>query len=167
MAPHGIYPARGEDCWVAIGCRHDHDWQALSRVMGTPLAEDARFARLTDRLANEDALDQVLGAWTRERDAFDVERLLQAAGVPASAVRRPKERIDCDPSTDAWGLWPTAEHDVIGRVRVDGLGVHLSEDDWEISQGAPLLGQHNKGVFGDLLGLSSEELDSLHEAGVI
>ena len=167
MAPHGIYPARGEDCWVAIACRHEHDWQALSRAIGTPRAEDARFARLTDRLANEDALDQMLGAWTRERDPFDVELLLQAAGIPASAVRRPEERIDGDPSTDTWGLWPTAEHDVIGRVRVDGLGVHLSEDDWEISRGAPLLGQHNKCVFGDLLGLSSEELDSLHEAGVI
>jgi crotonobetainyl-CoA:carnitine CoA-transferase CaiB-like acyl-CoA transferase len=55
----------------------------------------------------------------------------------------------------------------MGEVRVDGLPVHLSETDWEISRGAPCLGEHNDEVFGDLLGLGPDEIAGLRDAGVI
>src|SRR2546430_8373415 len=31
MAPHGVYPAAGEDRWVAIAVASDAEWQALDR----------------------------------------------------------------------------------------------------------------------------------------
>jgi len=58
-------------------------------------------------------------------------------------------------------------HTEMGDVRVDGLPVHLSATDWEISRGGPCLGEHNDIVFGDILGLSEEEVDGLREAGAI
>jgi len=92
---------------------------------------------------------------------------LQRTGVPAAAVQQPRERIDEDEHTRAWGLWPTVAHEKMGKVRVDGLPVHLSETDWELSHGAACLGQHNDFVYGDLLGLQSDEIESLREEGVI
>ena len=167
MAPHGIYPARGEDRWVAVACRDDADWTALAKVVGEPWAADARFAILGGRLAAEDDLDDALGSWTRTRDRHDAVARLQAVGVPAAIVATPEDRIDRDPGTSAWGLWPTVHHSEIGDVRVDGIPLHFSGTDWHIEQGAPCLGEHNDVVFGDILGLSGAEIAELREQGAI
>jgi crotonobetainyl-CoA:carnitine CoA-transferase CaiB-like acyl-CoA transferase len=167
MAPHGIYPALGEDKWIAIACRDERDWQAFAKLVGRSFCAETRFATLAGRLASQDALDAEIRAWTRERDPFDGARALCAVGVPASAVQRPEERIDRDENTAACGLWPEVEHSAIGRVRVDGFPAHLSETDWSIERGAPCLGEHNERVFGGLLGLSSAEIGALREGGVI
>jgi crotonobetainyl-CoA:carnitine CoA-transferase CaiB-like acyl-CoA transferase len=58
-------------------------------------------------------------------------------------------------------------HSEIGEVRVDGMPVHLSDTDWVIARGAPCLGEHNRLVYGELLGLSDDELDVLTASGVI
>lgn len=167
MAPHGIYPARGEDEWIAIACRDDADWQRLAGEIGAAWCRKPHFASLEGRLANEDELDELMASWTRERERFATARALQAAGVAAAAVQRPEERVDRDPNTEAWGLWPTVTHSAIGSVRVDGLPVHLSETDWRIAHGGPCLGEHNARVYGEILGLGGDEIARLHEQGVI
>lgn len=192
MAPHGIYPCRVPspqsgvvspaanldsglgapdsalgDAWVAIACRDDRDWYALAEIINQPWANETRFAILNSRLAHEDELDTNLAAWTCQRDPVTIANLLQAAGVPATVVQTPEQRIDHDPNTRAWGLWPEVEHSEMGRVRVDGLPIHLSETDWQMRRGAPCLGEHNAYVFGELLGLADREIGRLHEEGVL
>lgn len=167
MAPHGIYPAAGEDAWIAIACRDDSDWARMAAAIGEAWAGEARFADLGGRLANESDLDTLLGSWTRARDRFEMASALQAAGVPATAVRQPEERVDLDPNTNAWGLWPTVTHTEMGRVRVDGLPVHFSETDWSLERGAPCLGEHNDYVYGEVLGFGAAEREQLHADGVI
>lgn len=167
MAPHGIYPARGEDEWVGIACRGEEDWQALKAVIGERWAEAATYQNLAGRLAEQDGLDAALGQWTRARDKFEIAELLQSASVPASAVQRPDERIDHDANTAAWGLWPKVSHSAMGHVRVDGLPVHLSRTDWQIERGAPCIGEHTDQVLRDLLELDDPELEQLHAEGVI
>ena len=167
MAPHGIYRSRGDDCWIAIACRDDRDWRALKGVIDDPRLADERFDALPGRLADEDGLDAIIGTWTRERDKFAAARALQLAGIPAAAVQTPRERIDEDAATSDWSLWPVVEHLEMGRVRVDGLPVHLGATDWRIERGAPLLGQHNGYVYGELLGLPAAEIDELRDEGVL
>jgi crotonobetainyl-CoA:carnitine CoA-transferase CaiB-like acyl-CoA transferase len=167
MAPHGIYPCDGDDEWVAIACRDDEDWRALGTAVGEPWARQPQWACLTGRLADQDALDESLAGWTAQREKFAVAAELRSAGVPASAVQTPEERIDHDLGTAAWGLWPTVEHTEMGPVRVDGLPVHLSGTDWELRRGGPCLGEHNDYVLGTLLGLSADDLTVLRDEGVI
>jgi len=167
MAPHGIYPSVGEDSWIAIACRDEADWAELAKTIDEPWAADAALATLAGRVAGQGALDDRIAVWTGGHDATTLAATLQAAGVPATRVQTPQQRIDQDPDTAAWGLWPEVEHKVMGGVRVDGLPVHLSESDWRIERGAPVLGQHNDIVFGDLLGIPGEELADLRREGVI
>lgn len=167
MAPHNVYPAAGHDCWVAIACRDDHDWCALAGAIDDDRLTDTRYQRVDGRVAAQHELDAVVAEWTAPRDKFDVAARLQEAGVPAAAVQTPEERIDGDPATAAWGLWPEVEHAAMGRVRVDGLPVHLSDTDWKIERGAPLLGADNDYVYGELLGLGEHELASLRAEGVL
>ncbi len=167
MAPHNIYAAAGDDNWVAISVRHDEDWAALGSVVAEAWTADPRFASLAARVEHEDELDRLLEAWTSERNHFAVAARLEEAGVPAAPVTRPEERIDGDPNTAGWGLWPTAQHQLMGDVRVDGLPVHLSESDWSIERGGPTLGQHNEEVLTGLLGVDPEELPELRRQGVL
>jgi crotonobetainyl-CoA:carnitine CoA-transferase CaiB-like acyl-CoA transferase len=166
MAPHGIYPALGEDAWIAIACRDERDWRAFASLMDEPWAADPRFADLARRLEHQDELDAAVSTWTRARERFATAAALQAEGVPVTAVQRPNERIDEDPNTRAWGLWPTVTHAKMGRVRVDGMPVHFSKTDWKLERGAPCVGEHTDEVLRELLGLGDAELARLHEEGV-
>jgi crotonobetainyl-CoA:carnitine CoA-transferase CaiB-like acyl-CoA transferase len=166
MAPHGIYPSEGEDAWIAIACRDERDWRAFAALSGEAWGADPRFATLAGRLAHQDEVDRAVAEWTRARERFATAAALQAVGVPAAAVQRPAERIDADPNTRAWGLWPTVEHTKMGRVRVDGLPVHFSRTDWRIERGAPCVGEHTDLVLRELLGLGDAELAALRAEGV-
>ena len=167
MAPHGVYPCRAEDSWVAIACRDDADWTALAKVLGEPWAGEGRYATLVGRYAGQDELDEGIGAWTRTRDRDDIVALVREAGVPCAPVLRPPERCDGHAAHDSWGLWPSVHHTKHGQVRVDGLPVHLSRTDWRLGRGGPVLGEDNERVFSEVLGLTSAEIGRLRADGVI
>ena len=94
MAPHGAYPCRGEDAWVAISVRSEREWRELCQIIGsTQMSDDPRFKTLKSRLENVDALDDAISKWTSDRDHREVADLLQAHGIPAGPV------LDCDGDT--------------------------------------------------------------------
>jgi crotonobetainyl-CoA:carnitine CoA-transferase CaiB-like acyl-CoA transferase len=167
MAPHNIYAAAGDDEWIAIACRDDTDWERLADVIAEPWAKDADYATLAGRLAREDTLDAQITRWTEQRERHETARALRAAGVPASVVASPEDRIEHDPGTSEFDLWPVVHHTEIGDVRVDGLPVHCSETDWSITHGAPCLGEHTDAVLREVLGLDDDEIASLHEDQVV
>ncbi len=165
MAPHGIYPCTGDDNWVALACRDDADWEKLAAAIDAPWT--GTFATLQTRLECQDTLDARISNWTAGQDKFALQNLLRTRGIPVAAVQKPQERIDQDPTTSNFGLWPTVQQTEIGTVRVDGLPVHLSESDWNISRGAPCLGEHTEQVLTNLLGMTAEEVKTLREEQVI
>ena len=114
----------------------------------------------------QDALDERIGAWTATRDRFATAEALRAVGVPAVAVASPEDRIDHDPGTSEWGLWPTVLHREMGDVRVDGVPVRFSETDWHIERGGPCLGEHTSQVLSEILGLADAEIAQLAKDGV-
>jgi len=167
MAPHGIYPCAGTDEWIAIACRDESDWQALGQVIEAARCADPGWSTVEGRLADQDRLDAAIADWTRTQQKSAAATALRAARVPAAAVQRPDERIDHDPATADFGLWPTVTHSAIGELRVDGQPVHFSVTDWQMSRGAPCLGEHNEEILGRLLGLSPTAVAQLHEEGVL
>jgi benzylsuccinate CoA-transferase BbsF subunit len=167
MAPHGVYPSTGEDEWIAVAVRDDDEWRRLAAVIGEPWCADDGFDRLAGRLADEDRLDELIAGWSVEHDKKTLSAQLVGAGIPAAPVLRPQERVDGDPRTEDWGLWPTVDHSAVGPARVEGLPVHLSLTDWHLERGAPCLGEHNAYVIGDLLGRSADEIEALTDAGVL
>ena len=98
---------------------------------------------------------------------MNVMDALQSRGVPAAAVQHPQDRIEHDPNTEAWGLFPTVKHELMGKVRVDGMPMKHSKTPARIQHGAPVLGQHNRQVFGEVLGMDSDTIEALSEQGVI
>ena len=167
FAPHGIYPCLGEDRWIAIACRDDRDIALLAKVLDEPALTADRFATLSQRLAAADELDSLIAAASANHDARALAVDLAEAGVPASVVKSPPERIDGDPDLAVLGLFPRVVHPEMGPVHVEGVPMRFSATNWEISQAAPTLGQHNREILGELLGHNDDELERWAQRGVI
>ena len=162
MAPHNIYPCRGEDEWIAIACRDDNDWAALRDYADLHLAVDC--TTLQSRLAQLEELDAAISAWTAEQDKFELQAALRALPIPVAAVLKPAERVA---EQESFGLWPTVAQSAMGQVKVDGQPVHFSNTDWQSERGAPCLSEHTREVLIRLLGYDDEKIDELYEAGVL
>ena len=165
MSPHGIYPTKGDDEWIAISCRDDADWNELADVIQQTWTN--KYKSLNERFDNQDALDQDLSSWTLNQNKFELQSLIRSVEVPVSAVQKPQDRIETDTSTESFDLWPKITHTEIGEVRVDGNPVHFSESDWQMNSGAPCLGEDNERVFTEILGLSIDDLEALKREQVI
>jgi benzylsuccinate CoA-transferase BbsF subunit len=167
MVPHGVYPCRGDDMWLALAVGSDEEWHGLCRAMGQPdLAEDARFATLPARRRHQAVLDAIIAAWTRERDHYQAMHTLQAHGVPAGAVLKGGEVI-ADPHLEARSFWDTVDHPEVGAYRQVTPPWRLSKHPRGVATPAPGLGEHNQDVLGGLLGLSAAEIAALEAEGVI
>lgn len=168
VAPHGVYPALGDDEWVAIGVFSDEEWTALVTAMGEPgWASDPRFATGESRGNHHDELDKLLADWTRARDKHDIMHQLQAAGVTAGAVQNPRDLCERDPQIRERGTFFELDHPVIGPALFEGSPIRFSTTEQENWRSAPLLGEDNDYVYKQLLGLSDPEIAELSEAGVI
>ncbi len=167
QAPHGCYPCRGEDKWVAIAVGRDDEWRAFQRVQGhAAWCDDPRFATLQGRLQYHDELDRHITAWTKGQDAYQVMHTLQRAGVPAGVVVNAEELVN-EPQLQARDFFWEIDHPEAGRLRYAGQPVRMSETPPQCYRPAPCLGQHNDQVLGGLLGLSAAELADLRDKGVI
>ena len=173
-SPHGAFRCQddptsvnSEDRWVAIACRTEEQWRALCDAFGHPeAASDARFTTLDARKANEDALEELVGSWTRDRRAEDIMELLQSRGVPAGVVQNSQDLLDRDPHMKARGYYQYLDHPETGRAAYDGPCARLSKTPGFHRAPAPLLGQHTMEVCERVLGLTTDEVADLMAEGV-
>ncbi|MPV88454.1 CoA transferase [Georgenia ruanii] len=167
-APHGVYPCAGEDRWVAIAVFDDADWERFVQAIGEPdWARDPRFATQALRHQHQDELDEHVSTWTRHRSPRAAMELLQAAGVAAGAAQNAEDVNEHDPQLAARGTFFELDHPVIGTARFEGSPIRFSRTVQHTWRSAPLLGEDNHYVFGELLGLPQEEIAELEAEGVI
>ena len=167
-APHGVYPARGEDRWVAIAVFTDEEWDRFADAIGRPgWTRDARFATQRSRWANQDVLDERIAAWTVLRDRYEVTKLLQDAGVRAGAVQNAEDLNETDPQVEHRGVFFEMDHPVIGEARFEGVPIRFAETSADNWRSGPLLGEDNEFVFTELLGVGADEYAELASAGAI
>lgn len=163
-APQGVYPCAGEDSWVAISCGTDAEFEALSKVIGLP--PDPRFATASGRHAHHDDLDQLISAWTADKDHYDVFHRLQQAGVPAGPVLHTGE-LFTDPHLNARGFWEQVTHPEAGTHLYPGPIIEMTKTPLHIRAPAPTLGQHNELVYKQLLGYSDTDYQRFVEIDMI
>ena len=162
MAPHGVYRARGEDRWVAVACEDDGQWRQLAHVVGR---DDLAGWTTAERLGRRRLLDEVVEAWTAERDAVAVQEELQALGVPAHAVQHSPE-CAVDPQLRHLGHFVTVEHPELGPVELEGPRYRLSATPGVVGP-PPALGQHVLPVLTGILGYDADRVGELLAAGAL
>ncbi len=160
MAPHNCYPCQGDNRWVTIAVVCDEEWDALRRAVGDSRLEDERFADPSSRWQNQKALDQLIGEWTSSHSQEEVTQALQKAGVAAMPVLDGPALIQ-DAHLRARGVLEPLQHPAIGERLTLSPPWRFSHTPARIRHPGPLLGGHNQYVLGGLLGMSSEEIESL------
>jgi crotonobetainyl-CoA:carnitine CoA-transferase CaiB-like acyl-CoA transferase len=165
-APQGAYQTMGADQWVALTVRNDAEWAALCTALGRDdWARDASLATADGRRARHDELDAAIAGWAARHDHREAARLLQAAGVPAGPVLANFELVS-DSHLFRRDFYQPVDHAEVGVFRFPGPPWKLSRTPGRIRLAAPLFAEHNDYVFGELLGLSAEDIAGLEERGV-
>ncbi|HKA45230.1 MAG TPA: CoA transferase [Burkholderiales bacterium] len=170
-APHNVYPCAGDDRWITIACFTEAEWNALVKLAGHPeWGRDPRFTNLAARLAHQEALDALIAEWTRSRDPYQAMHALQSVGVPAGVCQTAGDRCDSDPQLKHLEWLTEVTGTKIGRWPVAEVPIKMSESPayigGRIDRGAPCYGEDNNYVYGELLGMSSKEIEALAADGV-
>ena len=167
FAPHNAYQCAGEDRWVTIAVSNDAQWRSLAEVISGPeLAAEQDFATGADRLQRQDRLDRLISEWAADKGPYEISHLLQQVGVPASPVMRGPDLLE-DPHYQARGTFVEVDHKQVGPKMYPGIPFKMSATPGEVRWAAPALGQHNRLVYGEVLGMTGDEIDRLEERGVI
>src|SRR5262249_45716486 len=96
--PHGVFPANGDDRWLALEARSTMEWLQLCGAIGRPdLAAREDLRSLEGRQAAEDEIEAAVSAWTCARSALEGESILRGLGIPAAALRNIADLVDDRP----------------------------------------------------------------------
>lgn len=159
---------QGQQRWVALAVATDEQWAALRHALGDPAwAAEPALATMAGRHLHHDAIDARLAAWCAERTADEVVATLWPAGVPVAPAVNPIEHLAFD-QLRARAFFEDVEHPVHGSSVHSTYPFRLPGHEGPVHRRpAPTLGQHNREVFVDLLGLSDAELAALEATGVV
>ena len=167
MAPHGIYPAAGDDAWLTLAAASDAQWLALKQLAtGQAWAQQERFQTLAGRLADVGELDAAIASWTATQPRDDLVARLRNAGIASTPVLSVQEQWK-DPHYTARQIKQSVEIPVYGPEDLFRAPWRFSDFAPQIDRCGPLMGEHNQLVFGELLGLSLDEISDLKQSGVI
>jgi crotonobetainyl-CoA:carnitine CoA-transferase CaiB-like acyl-CoA transferase len=169
-APYGIY--KGKDGEVAIALLTDARWPALLEVMGPfsrPL-KDPRFYTVASRCTPENCPDvhQAVEDWVMSLPSVEeAERLLDKAGIPCMRARTLVELAETDPQIKAREMMVRINQPFIGPMKMYGSPFKLSETPSFPRGYSPFLGEHNRKVLSEVLGLDQAEIDALYKEDVL
>lgn len=164
--PYDSFPAKDGNVIVAAG--NNKLFAILCNVMGQPeLIEDPRFKEIKDRVANHEEIGKIVGEWTSQHTIEEVDKLLNGAGCPASAVNT-IDRLVKDPQiAEARGMFPEIDQPGIGKINVTAAPQKFTRTKAEIRKPAPLLGEDNAAIYGAWLNLDAAKLEELKAKGII
>ncbi len=168
-APHGCYPCKGEDSWIALVVKDDDEWERLCEVMGMPeLVSDPRFTGGLNRWHHKEEIDKIIASWTIAYERKELMDLLQKRGVSASALFSVPDLME-DQHLKIHGFWDRIQdpRPGFGAYICKGKGFTLSKTSMKTDGRAPDLGEHNAHVYGGLLGMSEEDMKELERKGII
>lgn len=165
-APLDNYPtADGRHVCIVAGS--DANFSRLCRAMERPdLVADPRYATLAERAARSDAINAEVAAWTSELDAAEVERRCVGHDVPVAAAYSAAD-IFASTHVAERGDLVAVDDPVLGPVRQQAPFPRFAGVTPTAPTGAPRLGEHNREIWGSLVGLSEGELEDLEQEGVL
>ncbi len=164
--PYDVFPTCDGSAVIAAG--NDKLFGILCDVMEKPeLKTDPLYAKIPDRVANHESLGEIVSAWTRQHTTSEVDRILNAAGCPASPVNTIDRMVVDEQIAGAREMFPEIDQPGIGKMRVTATAQKLSRTKACPRKGAPLLGEDNLAIYGRMLGYDAEKLAELKAKGVI
>lgn len=159
-APGNVYRTR-DGKWCSLAASTQNLFERLMSAIGQAcLIDDPRFADNRSRLANVDALDQLIGDWFARHDLHEACSHMDANSVSCAPVQT-IEDVFRDQHALQTGMLVTVEDPVLGPVRMQGVTPQFSETPGRVRTPGPEVGAHNHDVFTNDLGLTEQDLQRL------
>ncbi len=156
----------GPNDFVYLYCSNEEMWNTLFNTLDRrDVFDDPRFKDRKAQRENAEALTQIIEEWTGTRTKHEVMKIMGEAGVPCGAVLDSVELLN-DPHLRERGMIVTVDHPVRGKFTMPGCPVKLEDSPADITS-APLLGQHNREIYGAMMGFKDDDLEQLKQQGVI
>ncbi len=166
VSPSNVYPTSDGEM-VLIAANQDTVFRRLAEVMGEPeLADDPRYATHSARGESMEELDGRIARWSSTIPADQLLERLHGGGVPAGRIFRARDMF-ADPHFAAREAIVRLTHPELGEFAMHNVVPKLSESPGAVRRVGPELGEHNEEIYHHLLGLSADDIASLHSAGVI
>jgi succinyl-CoA---D-citramalate CoA-transferase len=167
VAPSNIFESK-DGKWLVIAANADNVFRRLCEAMGQPeLADDARFANHLARGDHQEEIEAIVAEWAGARTAAEIDEALSEAGVICGPIYT---IADCFADEHFWAREMLVKHEdpEFGEFVGPGIVPKFSETPGEVRWSATWEeGSHNRDVYGELLGLSDDELAGLKADGVL
>ena len=166
----GIVPTNTYRCknrkYVVIGGNGDSIFQRLMEVAGqSEMAHDSRMANNAGRVIHEAEIDHALATWCLSKDSDEILALLEKARVPGGPIYNVEDMF-ADPHFNARGMFEQVE--INGKpLKIPAILPKLSETPGRTDWPGLEVGSHTQDILENILNLSSAEINTLREAGVI
>jgi crotonobetainyl-CoA:carnitine CoA-transferase CaiB-like acyl-CoA transferase len=159
----GLYPAKGGYIGLHIMPRN---WPWFAKAMGRPeLLDDPRFKDNFTRLQHNDELEAIIYAWASEQDAKQVYQTAGAERAPIAFVHSIADLMDSQ-HLKAREFFQRVDHPIAGELTYPGPQFRMSQIEWSAGR-APLLGEHNRELYCDVMRLSGADMGRLRAGGVV
>ena len=170
-APHGVYPCSGEESWLTVTITDDEQWRTLAELMaegGAPVSwpQEKRFTTAADRKRHEDELDKRLAEWTATRSRDLLAARLRRLAIPSAPVLNGGDLLS-DTQLTSRGFWQWIDREHVGCQPNPSPPYRATASPPAVDFPAPTLGQHNRDVLQEILGLSDRDIEALAEQGII
>lgn len=157
---------KAQDGYVYIAGSKQTHWESLAKVMGRlDLLAEAKFATAKDRKNHEDEVEGIVEAWTQTLTTSQLVEQLDAEAIPCAPVKSLKEVME-DPHVKARESLINIPYPGLGDYPTPAFTPKFSSIEVP-KESAPLLGEHNREVYCDILGYTEEEYQKLIDKGVI
>lgn len=164
-SPRGIYEA-ADGGWLSIAASNQSIALRLFDAMGRPdLKDDERFATNTARMANNEAMQQIVIDWVKSYPRDKALAILEEHEVVAAAVNDAKDVTE-DPHFSERTLVDLA-NTVLGPALMPGPILHVKDYAGPAYDGVPAVGEHTREVLVDSLGLDAATVAELASRGVV
>ena len=141
-------------------------WEGVLATIGrADLIGHPEYSDVLWRNNHQSELHAMIEAWTSAHDKFGVMEAMARNGVPCGAVFDSQDLLT-HPHLRARGMVTTIDHPTRGTLDVPGSPIRLADSPTTITR-SPLLGEHNRDVYAELLGLNEADLAGLTRDGVI
>jgi crotonobetainyl-CoA:carnitine CoA-transferase CaiB-like acyl-CoA transferase len=145
-----------------VTAANDDLFTRLCDAMGFPdLPTDPSYRQNANRVANRDALHDLLQARFLERSAVEWHGLLRARSVPCTPVRSVADFVE-DEQLTALGMLVPLPHPDVPDLRVVGVPLNLDGVRPASQRPPPRLGEHTEEVLVEL-GYSAGEIEALSQ----